>query len=238
MNKQKFFEILKDSFLTFLDSSSRSNKKLKILHGAIAADIGKKLGKTYSINSLGFNDKKAKIINGRYLDKKVDIVISKNNKILCGIGLKFVMQNYSQNSNNYFENMLGETANIRSNQIKYFQIFIIPETIPYYKNDNTIKKWEKISIHNIYKYIMLANDKSDLFFHTPDKTLLCVIKLPEIKISIKNKEEYVQYYKNLKNFNITFSDIFLNNFKNNDYSVIYNNYELFIEKLYHLILSI
>jgi hypothetical protein len=45
------------------------------------------------------------------------------------------MQNYSQNSNNYFENMLGETANIRSSNIPYFQIFIIPDEIPYYKKE-------------------------------------------------------------------------------------------------------
>ena len=62
---------------------------------------------------------------GRYINKNVDIVIYKRT-VIAGIGVKFVMQNYSQNSNNYFENMLGETANIRSKNIPYFQIFVIP----------------------------------------------------------------------------------------------------------------
>ena len=63
-------------------------------------------------------------------DKKVDITITKQNKPIAGFAIKFVMQNYSQNSNNYFENMLGETANIRSNRIPYFQIFIILDNLP------------------------------------------------------------------------------------------------------------
>ncbi|WP_434337424.1 hypothetical protein V2P72_01835 [Mesomycoplasma hyopneumoniae] len=62
----------------------------------------------------------------RYYDKKVDIGIEYKNEIISGIGLKFVVQNYLQNSINYFENMLGETGNIRSQNDKlYFQILII-----------------------------------------------------------------------------------------------------------------
>lgn len=66
-----------------------------------------------------FNGKEMKL-DGRYIDKVVDITILKNSKPIAGIGVKFVMQNYSQNSNNYFENMLGETANIRCANIPYF----------------------------------------------------------------------------------------------------------------------
>lgn len=55
----------------------------------------------------------------------------KNRKVAAGIGVKFVMQNYFQNSNNYFENILGETAHIRSKRIPYFQIFIIPDILPH-----------------------------------------------------------------------------------------------------------
>ena len=86
---------------------------------------------------------------GRYVDKKVDITISKKDATMhkdipvAGIAVKFVMQNYSQNSNNYFENMLGETANIRANKCPYFQIFIILDRLPYYKKETKrITKWE------------------------------------------------------------------------------------------------
>ena len=68
-------------------------------------------------------------MSGRYMEKRVDIVVLKDEKDIAGIGVKFVMSNYSQNSNNYFENMLGETANIRAGKKKYFQVLLLPERL-------------------------------------------------------------------------------------------------------------
>ena len=128
-----YLEAIKKSFLVSLNTDPRSNKKLKVLHGFIAKDLQNKLGKDYTIKSLGYGTGKESKIKGRYMDKSVDITIEKNGKAIAGIAVKFVMSNYSQNSNNYFENMLGETANIRANRVPYFQIFIVPDTLPYYK---------------------------------------------------------------------------------------------------------
>ena len=91
------------------------------------------------------------------------------------------MQNYSQNSNNYFENMLGETANIRAAKCPYFQIFIILDKLPYYKKDTTksIQKWETFTEHNASKYVTLSKDNIDVFFHTPNKTLIYVVHMPD-----------------------------------------------------------
>lgn len=77
--------------------------------------------------------------------------------------------------------MLGETANIRCANIPYFQIFIIPDKLPYYKNDGTIQKWEEFSVHNSAKYLTLSKDDIQTSVHTPTKTLLFVVHLPEIK---------------------------------------------------------
>ncbi|WP_049757049.1 hypothetical protein [Mycoplasma crocodyli] len=103
------------------------------------------LGNDYDVHSLGYGNGKEIKIPGRYIDKTVDITISKNDSVIAGIGVKFVMSNYKQNSNNYFENMLGETANLRSNNIPYFQIFILPELIPYFDKFGNIRSWEKIN---------------------------------------------------------------------------------------------
>ena len=127
MDNDMFLRVLGNSFRTYLATGSRSNEKLKILHGAISTDLQNRIGYEYTINSLGFRDGHEKSAPGRYMDKMVDITISKSGKVIAGIAVKFVMSNYSQNSNNYFENMLGETANLRSNNIPYFQIFIIPD---------------------------------------------------------------------------------------------------------------
>ena len=235
MNNEKFLEIISNSFKKFLETGSRSNEKLKVLHSAIAKDLLEKLGNDYSIRSLGMGDGKEAKINGRYINKTVDITVLYRYKPIAGIGVKFVMQNYSQNSNNYFENMLGETANIRSARIPYFQIFIIPDKMPYYRNNGTIKKWETFSEHNAKKYIILSKDNIDNFVHTPNKTLLFVIKLPNINITVNNKEKYYTYYKNLSEIIIRKTDCVYETFES---SVIYNNYELFIEKVLHYIKSL
>ena len=54
MNNQQFLDTLRLSFVKFLGTHSRSNEKLKILHGSIAHDLSKRLGSDYEIKSLGY----------------------------------------------------------------------------------------------------------------------------------------------------------------------------------------
>lgn len=228
MNNQEFLNCICQSFQKCLSTSSRSNEKLVILHGKIAEHLAEKLGNKYLIKALGYEDGKEFTIKGRYFAKKVDITVIKDDKPIAGIGVKFVMQNYSQNSVNYFENMLGETANIRSNGIPYFQIFIIPETLPYYKSGGKFKHWETFTQHNAKKYFTMSNDNTEHYFHTSTKTLLFVINLPEIKSEINDKKGYVEYYSQLKPFTITASTKDYGDFKS---SVIFNNYEEYINEI-------
>lgn len=236
MENKEFLEIIGSSFIKFLETSARSNKKLKILHGAIATDIEERLGKDYAICSLGCGEGKEVKISGRYMDKTVDIAIYKGENDIAAIGVKFVMNNYSQNSNNYFENMLGETANIRANKKKYFQILILPEELPYYDNSGKITHWEKITNHNINKYIKLSNDDEDVFFHTPIKTLICIIKLPKLDTQIiTNKTQYKKHYLDIRNIKLELSTNILNSFGDR---VVFNDYEDFIKKVVFYLKSI
>ncbi|MDR2685274.1 MAG: hypothetical protein LBB23_00685 [Rickettsiales bacterium] len=225
---------IKVSFQKYLTTGARSNEKLKILHAKIANDLQDLLGKSYIVESLGVGTGKEKKIDGRYIDKVVDITISKiNGEIVGGVAVKFVMSNYSQNSNNYFENMLGETANIRSANIPYFQIFIIPEEIPYYDNSGTIKKAEKFSAHNVEKYVKLSEDNPNTLLHTPDKTLLMVVALPKLDITkITNRTKYVKAYTGA---DIKQSSVISNTFKS---SVILNNYDEFMTKVAYRIRAV
>jgi len=233
MNNE-FLQKLKQSFITYLNTDPRSNEKLKILHGFVSQQLRTKLGSKYEVYSLGIGTGKEKSIMGRYMDKNVDITIEKEGKPIAGISVKFVMSNYSQNSNNYFENMLGETANIRTNNIPYFQIFAIPKTIPYFNKEKVITKWENISEHNLDKYIRLSKDNIDLYFHTPNKTLISIIELSPFDTSkIKNASDFYNYF-NLGNFNVSFSNTHFN-FGN---GIVYNDFLLFIDKVYHTIMSI
>ncbi|OGZ78698.1 MAG: hypothetical protein A2358_02750 [Candidatus Staskawiczbacteria bacterium RIFOXYB1_FULL_37_44] len=236
MNNQQFLQTIGASLRRFLQTHSRSNEKLKVLHAKIAEDIQSRLGNSYMIKSLGTGDGKEGEMIGRYIDKTVDIIISKDGKNLAGIGVKFVMNNYSQNSNNYFENMLGETANIRANKGKYFQVFVLPEEMPYYDNTGKIQKWEKVTVHNIKKYIALSNDNTDTYLHTPIKTLLFIVKFPACDLKlIKTREKYKKCYLKNKNIEIQTSNVISGNFGD---AIILNDYNSFAEKVVYNIKSI
>jgi len=237
MTNQQFLDIVKDSFATYLNvGTSRSTAKLKILHGHIAADLKAKLGDDFSISSQGYGNGKEGVIDGRYYPKNVDIVINYKGNPVAGFAIKFVMRNYSQNSNNYFENMLGETANLRCNSIPYFQIFIIFDKIPYYKKDGNFYKYDIISNHNLDKYIKLSNDDPSVYYHTPDKTLLVLLTLKEKSPNHQfvNENDYSNYYTSILNDAdlIKYSTKIKDNFGN---SVILNNYENFINRTTALI---
>ena len=173
MNNTEFLRTLQDAFATFLSTGSRSNQKLKILHKKIANDILSLLGNEYSVKSLGVNDDKEAKLEGKYFDKNVDITFfrkdGKKSVAIAAIGVKMVMQNYAQNSNNYFENMMGETANIRSNKIPYFQILAIPDQLPYYNDKKVITNWEGFSKHHAQKYVVMSKDDTEVTMHTPTK---------------------------------------------------------------------
>ena len=76
------------------------------------------------------------------------------------------------------------------------------------------------------------------FFHTPDKTLVVLIKLKEKELNYRfgNFDDYADYYKSVINDSdlMSYSPQINNSF--ND-SVIYNNYEDFIKRTYHIIMG-
>lgn len=236
MTNDDFLQSIKESFKTYLRvGTSRSTAKLKNLHGDIAIDLKKIYGSDFTICSQGYGDDKEGSIDGRYYPKKVDITIKKNGKAIAGYAVKFVMRNYAQNSNNYFENMLGETANIRSNAIPYFQIFIIFDKVPYYEKGGTLKRYDTITPHNLDKYLALSKDDPSVFFHTPDKTLVVLVKLKEKAPYYRflNENDYARYYLSVINDDdlVTYAAQMSDPFED---SVIYNNYEDFIKRTYFI----
>lgn len=235
----EFLKAIQESFNRFIESkTSRSTAKLKRLHGRIAEDLATKLGGDYKIWSQGYGEGKEKKMAGKYMDKMVDIVIQNKNpeKDVAGIAVKFVMQNYSQNSNNYFENMLGETANIRSAGFRYFQVFVILDELPYYDDETIIKKWETFKQRNVEKYYKLSEDDPKQSLHTPNMTLIYVVHVsPSLPRSAKTKSLYYEFYARRKGeVTIDVSKENYNSFKS-DGAVILNDYTLFLNKVFNAI---
>ena len=90
MKNGGFLQVVSNSFREFVNSgTSRSTAKLKPLHGAMARDLAEKFGTEYGISSQGYGADKEAGIQGRYIDKKVDITIKKHGKAIAGVAVKF-----------------------------------------------------------------------------------------------------------------------------------------------------
>jgi len=119
--------------------TSRSPKKVDIIHEYLEKEISKILPENFtikreqSINSLNFAKK-----------KKCDIVIYKNNKPVIIVPVKFIMRNYKQNRNNYIENLIGEIWCLkkRNKGLKIIPFTIFIKKTPYFKTGNEFLKYE------------------------------------------------------------------------------------------------
>lgn len=171
-----FLKAISKTFLAYTKFGARSNKKLLPIHKWFAEVIENKLGKDYSIRSLGKGGEV--VLDGKYYPKTLDISILKSEKIITTISFKFVTSNYKQNSNNYFENLLGETANIRRVNVGSAHFLVLRAHTPYYdKNKGNLrgkeKKIEILNENDLSKYIKLFKDLD--FPHKPEVLGMAIV---------------------------------------------------------------
>ncbi|MBA2123965.1 hypothetical protein B9J78_03390 [bacterium Unc6] len=193
--KNSFLRAISKTFRAYNTFGARSNKKLIPVHKWFAEVIENKLGKGYSVKSLG-KDGEFKI-DGKYYPKTLDISIFKNQRIITTISFKFVTSNYKQNSNNYFENLLGETANIRRVNVGFAHFLVLRARTPYYdKNKGSLrgkeKKIEILNENDLVKYVKLFNDLD--FPHKPEVLGMAIIDFDKRGCA---------YFENLKNLGLT-----------------------------------
>ena len=174
-----FLQSLNLSFFAYnKKGGARSNKKLIPIHKFLSEVVAKKLGKEYGVKSLGVEDGKEASVEGRYYPKNLDIAVYKGDKIIATISFKFVTSNYKQNANNYFEGLMGETANIRRSGIGFAHLLVLHARTPYYsKNKGNLRgkevKSEIITEKDLQKYVKLYRDTD--FPHKPDLIGICII---------------------------------------------------------------
>ena len=175
-------EALKVSHETLLQTHPRSSEKLIPPHQWIKDTMEEYLGSSYEYYSIGKNknnrfNREFKV-PGKLYDKNSDITIVKNGKVVGSISFKFVASNYSQNSNNYFENLLGECFNIQSNGIPFCHVFVIRDEIPYYDNKKKVKRYEEFTEHNLEKYLKADQLSNEIQFSAvPNKLSITVIHI-------------------------------------------------------------
>jgi hypothetical protein len=191
---EKFRKSLEEGYKKYLSIHPRSSKKIVPMHQCISEIFLKKLGgkkNNFTIKSMGIGDGKEYNLEGKYYSKDVDITVFYKNKPISGIGFKFITSNYKQNSNNYFENMLGETTNLRRNEFLYGQMLVFKYKMPYYSSDKkTFTKIEHINSQNIKKYLKLNNDKAENLYHKPDIMHISFIETGDEKEFFKIVKKY------------------------------------------------
>lgn len=140
----------------YIENGKRSNTRVISLHQYIGSFLK--------------NPEYEKTLQGLFNKKNVDIYELSTN---TSYEIKLILGNYKQNINNYIENMIGATTNLKAFNINVCQIIFIPQYLPYFNNEGILKKIEYISPKNIipYKNIMasnLENKPSELIYQLFD----------------------------------------------------------------------
>ena len=173
--ENSFLNALNETFEAYKIYGARSNKKLIPIHRWFAETIKKNLGNNFEVSSLG--DGGELKLNGMYYPKRLDIAVSKKDKIISTVSFKFATSNYKQNSNNYFENLLGETANIRRINVGFAHFLVLRAKTPYYNKGGKKIKSEILSEDDLLKYIRLFNDFD--FPHKPQVLGIVIVSFDD-----------------------------------------------------------
>ena len=140
---------------------------------------------------MGAESKELKV-KGKHYPKGIDITITRKGKPVFCLGIKFVTSNYKQNANNYFEQMMGETANIQTlGGLPYAQLIVFRHETPYYKKNDSENpaRIEIIDDKHIQKYLNLVFDTAQAY--RPGYIGIQVINLNEKtgNVSLTNVEK-------------------------------------------------
>ncbi len=175
--RDRLLSAVQEAYSRYVADGPRSTSKIKALHGWVISELENVLGHEYQIKGLSDLGGRESKVEGRYYPKNVDVAISRSSITLGVVSVKFVMTNYRQNKNNYFEQQLGETANLRSNDIVFGHIMLRTHPTPYLKRGGEVKHNEKVDNGAIELYAKLAEDHGK--HHVPDIQCMAAFSLSD-----------------------------------------------------------
>ena len=219
--ESEFIKSISESFAKYKQHGARSTQKLIPIHKYVTEMLKTIWGSAYEYAFLGEGTKEA-TVQGKYYPKDIDIAVMKDEKAIFCLGIKFITSNYKQNANNYFENMMGETANIQANQIPYVHLIVMRYKTPYYNKNNstTPSKIEIISKKDIQKYLNLIYDTPQA--HRPNE--LCIFL-----VDIDEKTGKVKPTDNKTAFGDEFTDLIEDKLSPENFFKQVTNYKKYVE---------
>ena len=172
---ERFLAAMQEAYRMVLRYGVRSNRKTRVLHGWVQDELSGELGIDYTFTGQSPDNTREANVGGMYYDKNVDILIARDGQELGVISIKFPVSNYWQNSINYFEQQIGETANLRRRNIVYGSLFCVTNPIPYKNREGVITRLEAIREHDIQRYARLRADHEHI--HAPDEMAIGIVTL-------------------------------------------------------------
>jgi len=152
----KFANLFVDQIKTAdtVKNATRSNKILIPMHKAIADFISE--NSHYHTQSLPDSEY---TVEFDYGSKKVDIALLDEKNNLKGVILfKGIRSEYNKNSNNYYEQMKGESSLFIDNNIPVYQIILIPTQV-HHKNSRGEHVFETPTDKSFNNYNNFVNNK-------------------------------------------------------------------------------
>ena len=180
--ESRFVIAASESYQKVLDHGARSPQKTKVLHGWVQDELRLQLGDDYTYVGQTPTSSIEATVSGYYYDKKVNVLVSRDGQELGVISVKFVISNYGQNSVNYFEQQIGETANLRSKNIVYGNLFCVTDPIPYKMSGGGVSRLERLRDQDVQRYVKLRADREHA--HAPDEMAIGIVDLDTDKDAI------------------------------------------------------
>lgn len=163
--------------------------------------------------------------------------IQKTWKPVVTIPVKFPITNFKQNANNYFENMIGETVNLQSNNISVHHFIILPELLPYLNRQGEIARMERITNHDIDKYRKLMNELESANTAKPKDIFLGLLSFRGVNTALFNNNNIrltdMIHQMTPTMFFPTKEELLLKGFsqENSEFLVKHSNLSAFIKKI-------
>jgi hypothetical protein len=156
-DEKKFLNVVRLATENFFLHGSRSSKKVDTIHFYIKEELEQKIQQFKQLNKDNNDYLEVKVeckipsINESN-NKRCDVVVFKNNIPFIVFPVKFIMSNYKQNKNNFWENLTGEIMHLKyaNQELNIIPLNIIFSSVPYLNNKKMIVKFENITIENSF----------------------------------------------------------------------------------------
>lgn len=106
----------------------------------------------------------------------MEVSVESGDRILAVVSVKFILSSYRKNAINTLEQQIGETANLRRQNIVYGNLFFLTNPIP------SGSKEERITPKDIRRYRRLRQDHEHL--HSPDEMAIGIVEADPVERAV------------------------------------------------------